>query len=95
MTPNVNLVTNVGFRPDAYSHDSSEAVCERLSRDRSGPIVHPDVVQVDLEADRFTFDNHFGGYLLRSRRRPLGFIRWFVPGVLRVARRKLESLRHR
>ena len=61
MTPNVNLVTNIGFGDDA-THTISR-------RDSSAGLpVHPirdfyetPSVLVDLEADSYVFHHHFGG----------------------------------
>ncbi len=56
--PNVNLITNIGFRPDAThtvvpNNDSS------LSTGTLEQIVHTKAIIADRKADRFTFNRHF------------------------------------
>jgi hypothetical protein len=60
-TPNSNLVSNIGFGPDATHTKSKENKFSRLSINNLGKIKHPKIVQKNLEADRFTFDNFFEG----------------------------------
>ena len=81
-TPNVNLVRNIGFGPEA-THSRSLNPALELHTSPLGPLVHPRDVQRDAGADRFVFDHLFGGASLRSRRRPLGFLRWLLGRVLR------------
>ncbi len=92
--PNVNLVTNVGFNSEA-THTTVPVEGSSIDTDPIGAITHPPAVQVDTDADRYTFDHKFGGNQLRARRTPLGFVRWVVPVALRTARRRLDSWRHR
>lgn len=65
VTPNVNLVSNIGFGMHAThtsNHDSPEA---NLQTGSLGELIHPDVVSVHHEADAFVFNNKFGGKRLR------------------------------
>lgn len=59
-TPNVNLVTNIGFGPDA-THTLMDETKEGLPVYSLGPITHPDKIEQDQEADCYVFDNIFGG----------------------------------
>jgi hypothetical protein len=71
-TPNVNLVSNIGFGPDA-TH--TKAVTNRPGNPVRpvGEIIHPSTLQQDLEADKATFDGHFGGLSMRMRYTPARF----------------------
>ena len=59
-TPNVNLVTNIGFGPDA-THTVSSGDQEGLPIYPLGPLTHPKVVQQDRAADRLILNHNFGG----------------------------------
>jgi hypothetical protein len=59
-TPNVNLVTNIGFGPDA-THTVSAGDQEGLPIYPLGPLTHPKVVQQDRAADRLILNHNFGG----------------------------------
>ena len=85
-TPNVNLVTNIGFGPDA-THTYVTDECEGLPVQPLGVITHPRVVEQDRGADRYVFDHTFGGIHQRWHRRVLGLPR-------RIAARLIRTLRH-
>ena len=59
-TPNVNLVTNIGFGPDA-THTVTEGDLEGLPVSALGPLIHPQAVRQDKAADKFVFNRNFGG----------------------------------
>lgn len=59
-TPNVNLVTNIGFGHDA-THTVSTASKEGLPEHSLGPLTHPAKVEQHKKADRYAFNHHFGG----------------------------------
>lgn len=59
-TPNVNLVTNIGFGPDA-THTVKQGDEEGMPIHPLGPLTHPKKIQQDLAADRHIFDHNFGG----------------------------------
>lgn len=67
--PNSNLVSNVGFGPDA-AHTTQLAE-PTVSDHGLGDLVHPAFVLRDIAADRYTFDHHFGGADLRRSRQLL------------------------
>jgi hypothetical protein len=55
-----NLVTNVGFGPDATHTKDEGAEAARLpSEEMSFPLSHPPLIFRTIEADRFTQINHF------------------------------------
>lgn len=59
-TPQVNLVTNIGFGPDA-THTVSSNDEQGLPVHSLGPISHPAAIRQDFRADRYVFDRNFGG----------------------------------
>ena len=63
--PNQNLVTNIGFGADA-THTTGQQTA--VSTQGLINLVHPQIICRDSHADVHTFDTHFGGCLLRSRR---------------------------
>ena len=65
VTPNVNLVSNIGFGLDA-THTLNENDKNSNMKTTSLKILkHPKVVKKDLEADIWTFNHHYGGKNLR------------------------------
>ena len=69
-TPNVNLVSNIGFGEDAThtksfnEQESSTIPCLPLKK-----VTHPKIIKIDNEADIFDFEWTFGGRNLRFPRR--------------------------
>lgn len=64
-TPNVNLVSNIGFGPDATHTKLADSALAGLRTQGLGVIKHPESVIRDEEADRYTFDKIFEGYRYR------------------------------
>lgn len=63
--PNKNLVMNIGFGEGAL-HTSGQPTAVPVHP--LGALRHPRLVCRDAEADAYTFDEYFGGRLLKSRR---------------------------
>lgn len=59
-TPNVNLVTNIGFGPDG-THTVANEDQDGLPSHSLGPLIHMSKVVQDRKADRYVFDHIFGG----------------------------------
>lgn len=64
-TPNVNLVTNIGFGVDATHTCDSNSSQANMSVAALPRIIHPEIVGRDQPADRYVFEHHFGGRWLR------------------------------
>ena len=79
VVPSENLVSNIGFGPDA-THTRSDNLMARLPTKDVWEIRHPSFVVRHKEADKYEFDYAFGGRKLRG-----------VYGALRVIRRFLRS----
>ena len=52
--PSINLVSNIGFREDATHTNSKDSIIANLPSWTLTQIVHPEVITVDEEADRYT-----------------------------------------
>lgn len=67
-TPNVNLVSNIGFGDNATNTTIESVPYANLLVRELNEIIHPDFVCRDKLADRFVFDEHFGGRYKRFPR---------------------------
>lgn len=59
-TPNVNLVTNIGYGPDA-THTITPNDEEGIPSEALGQLTHPVQIRVTQEADDYVFKNMFQG----------------------------------
>ncbi|MCM1983014.1 glycosyltransferase family 2 protein [Lyngbya confervoides] len=66
--PNVNLVSNIGFREDG-THVLSDSPWAEMSTCDIGELKHPSFIARDRAADMYTFDHHFGGLAKRKAKR--------------------------
>lgn len=64
-TPNVNLVTNIGFGSDSTHTLNENSSLAEIAIEPLGSIVHPQSIVQDVEADQYVFDHVFGGRLQR------------------------------
>jgi len=64
-TPNVNLVSNIGFGGDATHTTSTFSPLAALPAHPLGELRHPTCFIQDLDADRYAFEYAFGGRHLR------------------------------
>lgn len=64
-TPNVNLVSNIGFGEDATHTSNSNDPLSNAKTTSIGLIRHPENIHDDPIADRYIFDHNFGGINLR------------------------------
>ena len=60
-TPNVNLVSNIGFGDGATHTKSKNSKLSNRQTMELNHITHPKQIIIDKEADRFAFDYAFGG----------------------------------
>ena len=60
-TPNVNLVSNIGFGKDATHTISENDKSANVSTQEIGEIIHPEEIKQNIGADRYNFDNFFDG----------------------------------
>ncbi len=86
-TPNVNLVSNIGFGPDATHTVTAENI-EGLPVYPIGTLTHPDKIQQDFDADCFAFIHHFRG----SRHKLRSFLRSIVASIFRKLSRLCANM---
>jgi len=89
-TPNVNLVTNIGFGPDA-THTVSSDDEEGLPMQSLGTMTHPKAIKQELKADRHVFDHHFGG--MNHPDRLMNRLRWRRDQLLRSPQWLVKKIR--
>ena len=61
VTPNVNLVSNIGFGDGATHTTFENDKYSNMSVQSIGNLKHPIKIEQNLEADKWTFNNHYGG----------------------------------
>ena len=89
ITPNSNLVSNIGFGKDATNTKSKNSKFSKMKVNNIGKLKHPKMVMRNIEADKWTFDHHYGG---KNFRFPGNWI-IFPNRVLRYFYRKLKKLK--
>lgn len=72
--PNVNLVSNIGFRIDG-THITEDSQFANLLVKDIGEILHPSFLVRDRIADEYTFDYVFGGKKIRESNSILGTLK--------------------
>ena len=72
--PNVNLVSNIGFRADG-THTFGESKFANLPVEELGEIRHPSFIVRNRPADQYTFDHNFGGQSMREANTLAGKLR--------------------
>jgi hypothetical protein len=89
--PNQNLVSNIGFGPEA-THTMSTSPVANLPSFDIGTIRHPPFMVADRDADRLEFDTTHGGATLRRNRTVRGKIRGFLGHIKSRTIRPLKKL---
>ena len=87
--PNSNLVVNVGFGHDA-THTTGMEVHMTIENGID-PHHHPSFCLRDSSADRYTFDNHYGGKYYRFPLFLLRFPRRLAGKIVRASRKWLAA----
>ncbi len=92
INPTKNLVTNIGFGPEAmHTIDPNSIFANVPLKAMTFPLTHPEIIRADTSADTFTLRQNFG-IDAKLRQRILGRIRRTFPkpyGFLRFQIRKL------
>jgi len=79
INPTVNLVSNIGFGPDARgTNDANSIFANRPTKEIKFPIIHPKNIKPDKKADSFTWRQNFG-INRKLRQRMLGPLRRYLP----------------
>lgn len=80
-TPNVNLISNIGFGADSTHTREQNSPWASMATGELGEIRYSAEVAQNFAADRSTFDRHYGGRYLRSPR-SLFALPWRIVRVL-------------
>lgn len=75
VTPNVNLVSNIGFGEDATHTKVVNSPLAEIPALPLGELFHPINVERNIEADRWVFDNVYGGIRYRFPKSLLMYLR--------------------
>jgi hypothetical protein len=89
VTPNVNLVSNIGFGPNSTHTKDKSSSSSNMPTKEIGDLIHPKLVQRNLKADRWTFNNHFGGKYLRFPYNLIIFPYRFVGNIISTLLKKI------
>lgn len=84
ITPNINLVSNIGFGANATHTHSADNKYANMPTEPIGVLTHPSKIQVDSAADLFVFNHHFGGFEARFPRNALTFPKRLLKKVKRM-----------
>ena len=74
ITPNVNLVSNIGFGESATHTKSKKDKSFKMSVNNLGTLIYSNKVERNIEADNWTFNHHYGGKNLNF---PFSLISYF------------------
>lgn len=64
-TPNVNLVRNIGFGEASTHTNRTNFRYANTPLGRMHTIIHPNIIKKDEEADKYNYENFFGGKKLK------------------------------
>ncbi|MEP1469840.1 MAG: glycosyltransferase family 2 protein [Halieaceae bacterium] len=96
-TPNVNLVSNIGFGSDSTHTASLNSPFAAMATKALGQITHPSAVVRDAEADGHVFDQHFrrswSHTLLRAVETSYRFLKRRVAWCVKQMRSSLGGMR--
>jgi hypothetical protein len=70
IVPNRNLISNLGFGPDA-THTLGESPWANMPTYDTWEINHPRLITRNLEADLYTFNHHYNGNTMRQQDRTI------------------------
>jgi len=71
VTPQYNLVSNIGFGDDSTHTNDSNSRYANMDIEKLGKIKFLENIECNIDADIYTFENHFQGYKLKLRNRIL------------------------
>lgn len=87
-TPNGNLVSNIGFGPDSTHTKDANSPIAAYPTNPLGKLIHPELVVIDDQADRYVFHHVYGG---KEQRFP-GILYHFPRKVLAYMLRHLKKI---
>jgi hypothetical protein len=91
IVPKVNLVSNIGFGPDA-THTITETRRPGRQKSEIWEIIHPPSIVRDRDADAYTFDYHWGGKNIKQNNTLLAKVKRKTREYQGVLTQQLSSL---
>lgn len=88
-TPNVNLVSNIGFGEDSTHTRDGNSPLSNIPSEELGPLQHPDSIALDKSADVFAFKRAFQGSSMDvavSKLLSIAFVRRITQRIMRRTR---------
>ncbi len=89
ITPNYNLVSNIGFGEDATHTTSTNKKFSKLETHSINNIIFVNDIIIDMKADQYVFNEVFGGKRLRFPYILLTFIKKLVFKILNLVKNEL------
>ena len=83
ITPNTNLVSNIGFGEDSTHTSNKDSEFSNMPLKALGKLKHPKEIYINVEADNWTFNFHFGGKAMRFPHNILSLYRRSISFILR------------
>lgn len=81
VTPNVNLISNIGFGKEA-THTTGSSPFAKMDTKDIGELIHPKQIEVNKKADRYVSDSAYN--IQKSRKHSFKFLKSFVKKVIDV-----------
>jgi hypothetical protein len=89
ITPNKNLVSNLGFNRQDAAHTVGDSPLSRLATTDLWEVTHPPFIVRHQEADAYTFDHVLGGQAMRYANTLPAKLRQYVDKVKRKMKKTL------
>ena len=84
VTPNKNLVSNIGFGEDATHTKSKKSKFYKMQVHKLGNLKHPTVIKRDNKFDNYVFFNHYGGKNLVFPLNLISFSRTIITSLVNL-----------
>jgi hypothetical protein len=82
-TPSKNLVSNIGFGKEGTNTLETESIYSNMKTETLGEIKHPQEIIINRAADKYTFENNYGGKNYRQPRKTILKIRKLLGRIYR------------
>ena len=93
VTPNVNLVSNIGFGKNSTHTKNKNDKAANMLTEKIGILKHPKIIKIDEEADMYDFNNNFGGKKLRFPNNIINVIPRIMMYIFRNIKNFFKNLR--
>lgn len=90
ISPNYNLVTNIGFGGEA-THTHSEIPTANMPLEKPEKIIHPGKIKINREADNFIFEHIYGSPFQNWNDKIRAYVGSIIPGKLKEKIKQLKG----